>query len=87
VHVGIKQNRHQAANTSGNLSFSRLVWHMDSFSSVIRHVVIFLWPIPFLLGFAVGQDPRWPEYLAYAVAGVLAAVAAGGAVAAMRRSR
>jgi hypothetical protein len=59
---------------------------MDSFSRVIRHVVIFLWPIPFLLGFAVGDDPGWPEYLAYAAAGVLATVAAGVALATMRRS-
>lgn len=60
---------------------------MDRFSSILRHFIIFIWPIPFLLGFAVERDPGWPEYLAYAAAGVLTVVAAGVAWTAIRRGR
>ena len=60
---------------------------MDRFSAILRHVIFFIWPIPFLLGFAVERDPGWPEYLAYAAAGVLTVVAAGAAFVAFRRSR
>lgn len=60
---------------------------MDRFSSVLRHIIIFIWPIPFLLRFAVERNPGWPEYLAYTAAGVLTVVAAGVAWMAIRRSR
>jgi hypothetical protein len=60
---------------------------MDRFSSVLRHSIIFIWPIPFLLGFAVEGDSGWPEYLAYAAAGVLAVVAVGVAWMTIRQNR
>lgn len=60
---------------------------MDRFSAILRHIIIFIWPIPFLLGFAVDQEPGWPEYLAYAAAGVLTLVAAGVAWRAIRQNR
>ncbi len=60
---------------------------MDRFSGILRHIIFFIWPIPFLLGFATQQDPGWPEYLAYAAAGVLTVVAAVAGWAAIRRDR
>jgi hypothetical protein len=60
---------------------------MDRFSNILRHIIIFIWPIPFLLGFAIERDPGWPEYLAYAVAGGLTVVAAATAWVEIRRGR
>lgn len=54
---------------------------------ILRHIVIFIWPIPFLLGFVVQYDEGWPKYLAYAAVAVLAAAAVGAASAALRRDR
>jgi hypothetical protein len=52
---------------------------MDRFSLVLRNIVIFLFPVPFLLGFATEHGGDWIGYVAYTaiVALVLAAVAAG----------
>jgi hypothetical protein len=52
---------------------------MDKFGLVLRTVVFFLFPVPFLLGFAVSHGEDWTGTLAYAAVAVLAlaAVAAG----------
>jgi hypothetical protein len=48
---------------------------MDNFTFVLRTVVFFLFPIPFLLGFAVSHGADWTGYLAYAAVAVLALAA------------
>jgi hypothetical protein len=54
---------------------------MKNFGLVLRHVVFFLFPVPFLLSFAVQHGEEWTGYAAYAAAAVLAlaAVVAGWA--------
>jgi hypothetical protein len=58
---------------------------MDRFTNILRHIVFFLFPIPFLLGFAIEQGDDWPGLLAYLAAGVLFAVAIGVAWTVFRR--
>jgi hypothetical protein len=55
---------------------------MDNFGLILRTVVFFLFPIPFLLDFAVSHGGEWTGAVAYAAVAVLAlaAVAAGWAV-------
>jgi len=52
---------------------------MDNLGLILRTVVFFLFPIPFLLSFAVSHGADWTGYLAYMAVAVLvlAAVAAG----------
>ena len=50
---------------------------MDKFGLVLRAIVFFLFPIPFLLGYAVDRGDDWTAYLAYAAIAVLLVVAAG----------
>jgi hypothetical protein len=52
---------------------------MDKFGLVLRTVVFFLFPIPFLLDFAVSHGGDWTGAVAYVAVAVLAsaAVAAG----------
>ena len=51
---------------------------MDRFGLILRTIVFFLFPVPFLLSFAVSQGNDWTGYVAYvAVAGLV--VAAVGA--------
>jgi hypothetical protein len=54
---------------------------MDQFGLILRAIVFFLFPIPFLLDFAVSHGGDWTATLAYAAIAVLAlgAVAAGWA--------
>ena len=54
---------------------------MDNLGLILRTVVFFLFPIPFLLSFAVSHGADWTSYLAYTAVAVLvvAAVAAGWA--------
>ena len=54
---------------------------MDQFGLILRAIVFFLFPIPFLLDFAVSHGGDWTGTLAYAAVAVLAlgAVAAGWA--------
>ncbi len=59
---------------------------MDKFGLVLRNIVFFLFPVPFLLGFAVGQDD-WTAYVAYAAVAVLALLAAATAWTAFGRNR
>ena len=55
---------------------------MDKFGLALRTVVFFLFPVPFLLSFAVSHGGSWTGYLAYvAVAGLAAtAIVVGWAV-------
>lgn len=55
---------------------------MDRFGLVLRTIVFFLFPIPFLLGFAQAHGTDWTGYLAYTavLVLVLAAVVMGWAV-------
>jgi len=52
---------------------------MNDFGVILRNVVFFLFPVPFLLSFAIEQGKEWTAWVAYiaAVALVLAAVASG----------
>ena len=38
---------------------------MDRFGLVLRTIVFFLFPIPFLLGFAQAHATNWTGYVAY----------------------
>jgi hypothetical protein len=52
---------------------------MDRFGLVLRSVVLFLFPIPFLLDFAVSHGGDWTGWLAYIAVAVFAlgAIVAG----------
>jgi hypothetical protein len=58
-----------------------------NFGLILRNIVFFLFPVPFLLSFAIEQGGDWTAYVAYTtvVALALAALAAGWV--ASRRSR
>lgn len=58
---------------------------MDKFGLVLRTVVFFLFPIPFLLDFAVSHGEEWSGTLAYVAVAVLASAAAAAGWAASRR--
>ena len=58
---------------------------MDNLGLILRTVVFFLFPIPFLLGFAVSHDGDWTGTVAYAAVAVLALAAIAAAWAATRR--
>lgn len=48
---------------------------MDKLGLVLRTVVFFLFPVPFLLSFAVSQGGSWTAYLAYVAIAALVATA------------
>ena len=60
---------------------------MNNFGLILRNIVFFLFPVPFLLSFAIEHGGDWTAYVAYTtvVALALAALAAGWV--ASRRSR
>jgi hypothetical protein len=58
---------------------------MDKFDLVLRTVVFFLFPIPFLLSFAVSHGEDWTGTVAYVAVAVLAAAAAAAGWLATRR--
>jgi hypothetical protein len=58
---------------------------MDKFGLVLRTVVFFLFPIPFLLSFAVSHGEDWTGTVAYVAVAVLAAAAAAAGWLATRR--
>jgi hypothetical protein len=58
---------------------------MDKFGLVLRAVVFFLFPIPFLLDFAVSHGEDWTGIVAYVAVAALALAAAAAAWAATRR--
>jgi len=58
---------------------------MDNFGLILRTVVFFLFPIPFLIDFAVSHGGEWTGTVAYAAVAVLVAAAVAAAWAAVRR--
>ena len=58
---------------------------MDKLGLVLRTVVFFLFPIPFLLNFAVSHDADWTGTVAYVAIAVLGLAAAATAFMATRR--
>jgi hypothetical protein len=58
---------------------------MDKFDLVLRTIVFFLFPIPFLLGFALSHGGEWTGTVAYAAVAVLSLVAVAAGWAATRR--
>jgi hypothetical protein len=58
---------------------------MDKLGLVLRTIVFFLFPIPFLLSFAVSHGGDWTGYLAYVAVVVLALAAVAAGWAATRR--
>jgi hypothetical protein len=58
---------------------------MDNLGLILRTVVFFLFPIPFLLDFAVSHGEEWTGAVAYVAVAVLAIGAALAAWAAVRR--
>jgi hypothetical protein len=58
---------------------------MDKFSLVLGTIVFFLFPIPFLLDFAVSHGGDWTGALAYVAIAVLALAAVAAGVIASRR--
>ena len=60
---------------------------MDNLGLILRTVVFFLFPIPFLLDFAVSHGEEWTGAVAYVAIAVLAIGAGVAAWAAVRRGR
>ncbi len=60
---------------------------MDNLGLILRTVVFFLFPIPFLLDFALSHGGDWTGTVAYAAVAVLALGAIAAAWAATRRGR
>jgi len=60
---------------------------MDNLGLVLRTVVFFLFPIPFLLDFAVSHGADWTGTVAYAAIAVLALSAIAAGMLASRRRR
>jgi hypothetical protein len=58
---------------------------MDKFSLILRTIVFFLFPIPFLLNFAVSRGGDWTAWLAYIAVAVLASGAVAAGIVASRR--
>jgi hypothetical protein len=59
---------------------------MDKFGLPLRTIVFFLFPVPFLVSFAVAHGGEWTGYVAYVAVAVLAlaAIAVGWAAIARR---
>jgi hypothetical protein len=60
---------------------------MDRFGLVLRTIVLFLFPVPFLLSFAVARGSDWTGRLAYVAVAVLVVAAVAAAWAAVGRRR
>lgn len=58
---------------------------MDNLGLILRTVVFFLFPIPFLLDFAVSHGEDWTGTVAYVAVAVLAIAAGVAAWAAVQR--
>ena len=58
---------------------------MDRFGLVLRTIVFFLFPIPFLLDFALSHGGDWTGTVAYAAVAALALAAAATALMTTRR--
>jgi hypothetical protein len=85
INFGLEDHRRsRLARWRLNESVGALVAHLDSlhmnnFGLILRSVVWFLFPLPWLLSFAIEHGKDWTAWVAYiaAAAVVLAAVAAG----------
>jgi hypothetical protein len=54
-----------------------VIERVDNFGLILRNIVFFLFPVPFLLSFAVDHGEDWTGYVAYvAVAALVAAAVA-----------
>jgi hypothetical protein len=60
---------------------------MDRFSTLLGTIVFFLFPLPFLLDFAVAHGSDWSGWLAYVAVAVLASAAVAVGVIASRRGK
>jgi len=58
---------------------------MDKLGLILRTVVFFLFPIPFLLSYAVARGENWTAFIAYVAIAVLAVAAVGAAWVALGR--
>jgi hypothetical protein len=58
---------------------------MKNFGLILRNVVFFLFPVPFLLSFAVGHGEDWSGYMAYVAIAALMSFAVAAAWVASRR--
>jgi len=58
---------------------------MDKLGLILRTVVFFLFPIPFLLSYAVSEGEDWTAFVAYIAIAVLVTAAVGAAWLALRR--
>ena len=55
---------------------------MNNFGLILRNIVFFLFPVPFLLSFAIEYGKDWTAWVAYiAIIALAAAAAAAGWVA------
>ncbi len=60
---------------------------MDRFGPALRTIVFFLFPVPFLLGFAQTHGTEWAGYVAYIAVIVLVTAAVAFGWRASRRER
>jgi hypothetical protein len=60
---------------------------MTDFSLILRNIIIFLFPVPFVLNFALAHGNEWPGYVAYVAVAVLVAAAGATGWAAWRQRR
>ena len=65
-------------------SLATYIQRMSRFDLILRHIAFFLFPVPFLLGFAIEYRGYWTAYVAYAAIVVLV-LAAAGRIASRRR--
>lgn len=79
---GVAARMPQAFRTNGPY-----IRGMDRFGLVLRTIVFFLFPIPFLLSFASGQGADWTAYVAYTAVAALVIAAGATAWTASRRGR
>jgi hypothetical protein len=60
---------------------------MNNFNLILRNIVFFLFPMPFLLSFAIEHGGDWTGYVAYTAVVALASAAVAAGWVASRRSR
>ena len=76
---------------AASLSLGVLLWRngprMNKFDLILRNVIIFLWPLPFLLGFAVERGGDWTAWVASIAVVVLVSAAVARAWVTSRRDR
>ncbi|HYV70925.1 MAG TPA: hypothetical protein VE970_12555 [Pseudolabrys sp.] len=60
---------------------------MNNFALILRSVIIFIWPLPFLVGFAIERGGDWTAWVAYIAVVVLVSAAVARGWVASRRDR